>query len=98
MSEVKTLILPGSPTSAGTSKASIERTTIKSATARNAGSASRIEMRVTVRKMPAPLMRAASSYSALAWANPHRSSRKAKRQQQKPFDQDHAGHGIDVEA
>ena len=39
--------LPGSPMSAGTSNASIERTTISKATAKNAGSASRIEMRIT---------------------------------------------------
>ena len=41
-------------------------------------------MRVTVRKMPAPLMRAASSYSALAWANTDDSSRNASGDHRKP--------------
>ena len=84
MSVVSTLTLPGSPTSAGTSKASTERTTISSATAMKAGSASRIEMRVTVRRMPAPHMRAASSYSALACWNTDDSSRNASGDHRKP--------------
>src|SRR5579871_5814589 len=66
MSLVSTLMLLGTPTSTGTSKADRVLMKTKTAAAARAGQARRRDTRQKVSSTEAPLMRAASSISALA--------------------------------
>ena len=74
----------GMPTRAGTSKAPMARMNTNSASARIAGMASRMEMRQTVCSTLAPLVRAASSMSALAARKVEPSSRNTSGDHRNP--------------
>src|SRR5437899_9002704 len=97
MSVVRTEMRPGSPTSAGTSNASMARMNTSIDNARMEGSDSRNVTRAMVAPTPAPLTRAASSSSGLAFAQGRGHQEKCERRPQEALHHDHAGHGIDVD-
>ena len=84
MSVVSTSILPGSPTSAGTSNASMARMKTSRASASTEGNASLRVMRRIVSHTLAPQMRAASSYSGLLVRKVAESNRKTSGDQRNP--------------